>query len=104
MRHPLLALERVAAVTNELLIVETHVDVFEHDEPVMRFYPRGELNGDPTNWWGPTPGALEAMLHDVGFRKVDIVGRDLSPVNASKRRFGRSPKRLAGRMAFHAWR
>jgi tRNA (mo5U34)-methyltransferase len=104
MRHPLLALERVAAVTNELLILETHVEVFEHDERVMLFYPRTELNGDPTNWWGPTPSALEAMLHDVGFGKVEIVGRDLTPVHAPKRRLGRAPKRLAGRMAFHAWR
>ena len=74
MRHPLLALERVAAMTGELLILETHVDM-QHDLlPAMRFYPGRELNNDGTNWWGPNAVCVEAMLRDVGFAQVTQVG------------------------------
>lgn len=76
MRHPLLALEKVAAMVapGGLLIVESH---FENlgDAPAMRFYPGHELNGDDTNWWGPNPACIEAMLHDVGFADVQEVER-----------------------------
>src|SRR6185295_7335307 len=67
MRHPLLALERVASVTRELAIVDTHVAMTDLDRPVMLFYPNNELNDDWTNWWGPNPAAVEAMLGTVGF-------------------------------------
>jgi tRNA (mo5U34)-methyltransferase len=35
------------------------------------FYPTNELNDDHTNWWGPNPAAVEAMLRDVGFTHVE---------------------------------
>src|SRR4029077_17426301 len=52
MRHPMLALEKVAAVTGEQLIVETHVDLLDVVRPAMAFYPGTELSGDATNWCG----------------------------------------------------
>ena len=70
MRHPLLALERVFSVAGKQLILETHVERLGGSRPVMVFYPGSELNQDPTNWWGPNPAAVEAMLKTVGFRKV----------------------------------
>jgi hypothetical protein len=70
MRHPLLALERVASVTQELLIVETHVDMLSCARPAAAFYPDAELADDATNWWGPNPAAVTAMLESVGFRDV----------------------------------
>jgi tRNA (mo5U34)-methyltransferase len=73
MRHPLLALERVADVCADQLIVETHVDMTATRRPAMAFYPSNELNIDPTNWWGPNPEAVVAMLKTVGFRRVEIV-------------------------------
>jgi tRNA (mo5U34)-methyltransferase len=76
MRHPLLALERVAAVTRELLVLETHVDMTLTRRPAAAFYPSHELRLDPTNWWGPTPAAVMGMLEAVGFREVDVVSRD----------------------------
>jgi len=36
----------------------------------MIFYPGREQDGDPTNWWGPNPACVEAMLRDVGFAGV----------------------------------
>jgi tRNA (mo5U34)-methyltransferase len=77
LRHPLLALEKVFSVTGKQLILETHVDLCSTGKPVMRFYPGTELSGDPTNWWGPNPEAVIAMLKDVGFRKVEMVRKSL---------------------------
>jgi tRNA (mo5U34)-methyltransferase len=71
LRHPLLALERIADLATETLVVETHMDATDADRPTMIFYPGVELNGDPSNWWGPNPACVKAMLHDVGFRQVD---------------------------------
>lgn len=70
LRHPLLALERVASVTRGLLIVETVVDLVGHRRPAMAFYEGRELNNDPTNWWGPNLPAVCAMLRSVGFQSV----------------------------------
>lgn len=71
MRHPLLALEKVATLAHDLLIVETLVDMTHIDTPVMRFYPGAEINNDPTNWWGPNPACVCAMLIDAGFARVE---------------------------------
>jgi tRNA (mo5U34)-methyltransferase len=111
MRHPLLALERVASVTRELLILDTHVDLLGMRRPAMAFYPKTELAGDPTNWCGPNPAAVKAMLKDVGFGRVEVVAKfpSLSPVRVIRfakgtvLRRGPSPIRQA-RMIFHACR
>ena len=71
MKHPLLALERVANVTARQLIMQTQVDMLAVSRPAMAFYPGSELSGDPTNWFAPNPPALKAMLEMVGFRKVE---------------------------------
>jgi tRNA (mo5U34)-methyltransferase len=71
MRHPLLALERVSSVTDKLLVLDTHVSLVDQDEPMMRFYPGTELNDDATNWVGPNPAAVEAMLRTVGFTRFE---------------------------------
>lgn len=73
MRHPLLSLEKVAALVGDLLIVESHIVIDSQSVPMMRFYPGGELAGDPTNWWGPNTACLEAMLRTVGFSNVRCV-------------------------------
>lgn len=73
LRHPLLALERVASVTGGLLILETVVDMVGTGRPAAAFYPDRELNNDPTNWWGPNPAAVEGMLRSAGFASVTQV-------------------------------
>jgi tRNA (mo5U34)-methyltransferase len=73
LRHPLLAIERIAAVTRGTLILETVVDLVGLGRPAMAFYPGRELNADPTNWWGPNPEAVAGMLHTAGFDDVRIV-------------------------------
>jgi tRNA (mo5U34)-methyltransferase len=70
LRHPLLGLERAASVCTETMVVETAVDARWMRRPAMVFYPGKELNGDPTNWWGPNVPCMVAMLKDLGFSKV----------------------------------
>lgn len=73
--HPLLALERIASVTGEMLILETVVDLVGFRRPAAAFYPDRQLHNDPTNWWGPNEAAVHAMLRTVGFETV----RTLTP-------------------------
>jgi tRNA (mo5U34)-methyltransferase len=73
LRHPLLALERVASVTRRRLILETVVDMVGFRRPAAAFYPATELGRDPTNWWGPNVAAVKGMLRTVGFERVDTV-------------------------------
>jgi len=68
-RHPLLALERIASVTRDLLVVETLVDVGPFPSPAVAFYPWKMLR-DESSWWGPNRAAVEGMLRSVGFEHV----------------------------------
>ena len=77
MKYPLLALERVASVTREMMIIETLVDMLNCSKPALAFYAGDEMFGDATNWHGPNPAAVKAMLHEVGFTRVEIVSRPL---------------------------
>lgn len=86
LRHPLLALERVAKLPRERLVFQsmlrgsrerppvaddypiTETDVFEQPGfPAMYFIERSYA-GDPTNWWAPNEACMEAMLRSVGLR------------------------------------
>jgi tRNA (mo5U34)-methyltransferase len=118
MRHPLLALERVASVTADQLILETHVDLTWTRRPAMAFYPGLELGWDPTNWWGPNPEAVKAMLGVVGFKRVEIVTPDSNSYRLARaasripryfellaRHRLRPPENLGqGRAVFHAFK
>ncbi len=73
MKHPLLALERVASVTREMIILETAVDMLDAGRAAMAFYPDADLGKDATNWCGPNPAAVVAMLRTVGFRRIEMV-------------------------------
>ena len=112
MRHPLLALERVASVARDLLIVETVVDMVGFRRPAVAFYPDRELNGDPTNWWGPNVPAVHGMLRSVGFQRI----RTVTPPPSAPYRFARAfahrvrgknrfePALRQDRVVLHAWK
>jgi tRNA (mo5U34)-methyltransferase len=108
LRHPLLALEKISAVTQNHLILETKVDFLLSKAPAMAFYPGAQLNQDPTNWWAPNIPALFGMLRAVGFKRVQVV----SPPRPWQDRLGRALKRgkfswrefQRGRIAVHAWK
>jgi len=112
LRHPLLALEKVAAMTGKCLILETEVDLIGLRQPVITFYPGSELNNDPTNWWAPNPRALLKMLKDVGFTRAQVV----APPRSLAHRMGRAVKQWLtqhknpfaeynrDRIVVHAWK
>jgi tRNA (mo5U34)-methyltransferase len=109
LKDPLGALERVASVTNKLLIVETAVDLIGLRRPAMAFYPGRELNGDPTNWFGPNTACVEAMLRVCGFRRVQCVSKqswlEIVGTAAMKKIRGQAAflaSARRGRAAFHA--
>ncbi|HKP89808.1 MAG TPA: DUF1698 domain-containing protein [Thermoleophilaceae bacterium] len=118
MRHPLLALERVASVTGERLILETHVEALPARRPLAAFYPGAELDGDDSNWWGPNVSAVEAMLRAAGFSRVERVRPTSRAVGAPRGAYklGRAvvrrvrsgdrvfPSATTRRAVFHAWR
>ena len=92
--NPLLALERVAAVTSGLLILETVVDMVGITRPAAAFYSGRELGDDPTNWWGPNHAAVRDMLLSVGFGRVDVI----TPARSAAYRAARAGwHRLKGR-------
>ena len=75
MRHPLLALERVASVTRELCVVETLTDLTFLRRPAAAFYP-GRTMGDATNWWAPNRAGLLGLLREAGFQRVEVFTRN----------------------------
>jgi tRNA (mo5U34)-methyltransferase len=89
LRHPLYALEKVAALVGQRLLFQsmergswdtlefapdypiTERDVFfDHRFPRMYFI-EGAYAGDKTNWWIPNPACTQAMLRSVGLKVVD---------------------------------
>jgi tRNA (mo5U34)-methyltransferase len=89
MRHPLLALEKVAAVTKQHLILETKVDLLACRTPAMAFHPGSGLNHDPTSWWAPNLSALRNMLRAVGFTRIHVA----SPPRSWRQRLVRALRR-----------
>jgi len=110
--NPLLALERVAAVTSGQLILETVVDMVVIGRPAAAFYPGRELNDDPTNWWGPNHEAVRGMLLSVGFTRVDVITPQRGAIYRAARAVwhrlsGRTSLRQAfrqDRAVFHAFK
>lgn len=91
LKFPLLGLYKAALVCTQELIVETHVTTNDDLEwPMMLFYPGTELNGEPTNWWGPNARCLDAMMEHLGF---EIIGR----VTAEQSVAGFQPGRYTAR-------
>ncbi len=69
LKHPLLALERVCAVTEKLAAVESFI--IREERPIMEFYEHDELGGQVDNWCGPTESCLLAFCRTAGFARVE---------------------------------
>lgn len=74
MENPLASLRRLAQLTHEVAIIETHAVVVPAYEQraLCEFYAHGELDGDVSNWWGPNLSALREMCLAAGFTRVEI--------------------------------
>ena len=89
-RHPLLALERLAKVTRGVALIETQAQEFTISgrHALWRFLERDEFMGDPSNWWIPNERALLSMCRAAGFSRVEMM-----------RGFRRTPHFALGRRA-----
>jgi tRNA (mo5U34)-methyltransferase len=89
LRHPLLALDRLAAVCNEEIYVESAIlDDFSPyrggmnkgyggGQMIMEFYPQNEYADNPSNWFVPTLQCMAHMVRAAGFQK-EIAGWKLT--------------------------
>jgi SAM-dependent methyltransferase len=75
LRHPLLALENVCAVTRGAAFIESYVidDEPDAERCHMEFYETSELGGQIDNWCGPTLSCLMAMARSAGFARVEFL-------------------------------
>lgn len=99
-------LEAVRSVTTGMLVLETMVDGLDVSRPAAIAYPPGTFPDDDSNYWGPNPECVEALLHRVGFSRVERRSLwergTLRPLGASATR-GRRAHPTDGRMVFHAF-
>ncbi len=70
LRHPLLGLEKICALTREKAFVESFVA--DGDSCSMEFYETDQLGGQLDNWCGPTTKCLEALCRSAGFARVQL--------------------------------
>lgn len=82
LRHPLLALDRLAAVCRDEIFVESAIlddyspykgtvgQGYAGGQVVMEFYPESQYGNNDTNWWVPTLACLGHMVRSAGFSKV----------------------------------
>ncbi len=81
LKHPLLGLERVCALSRGLAVVESFIVREEHrpgeqveSRPILEFYETDELGGETDNWFGPTLPCLMALCRTAGFARVEMRG------------------------------
>lgn len=75
LRHPMLALDNISAVTRELLICETHalIPAVHAKWPMMTFFPGDEHTKRPWRLCGyPTLAWLQEALTHAGFAEVEF--------------------------------
>ncbi len=75
LRDPISALERAAAVCDDLLVLETETALNLLPYEAARFYSGSDLNGDGSNWYQYNLRALRGMLREFGFSSIDVVYR-----------------------------
>lgn len=68
LKFPFYGLYRAASVCRDIFLLETHVTLKDdYERPLMLFYPQDELNNDRSNWWGPNPRCVDALMEHLGF-------------------------------------
>jgi hypothetical protein len=78
LKHPLLALERVCALTTDLAAVDSFIlregqyppEILRR--PILEFFESDEMGGQVDNWFGPTLPALLGMCRVAGFARVEL--------------------------------
>ena len=69
-KDPIGYLQKAFDMSNDLVIIETHVDMMDINFPAARYYIADELNQDKTNYWGPNALAVRGIMTDIGFKEI----------------------------------
>ena len=77
LKHPLLALERVCALTRDLTVIQTFVSQ-EPGSPVMEFFEIDELGGQFDNWCAPNIACVTAMARTAGFARAEVIDANVT--------------------------
>ncbi len=79
LKHPLLALERVCALTLDLAAVDSFILRSAHrpgsnidERPVMEFYETTEFGGQTDNWVAPSLPCLIGLCRTAGFARAEV--------------------------------
>jgi tRNA (mo5U34)-methyltransferase len=72
LKHPLLALEKICALTRDLTVIQTFVSQ-EPGSPVMEFFEIDELGGQLDNWCAPNIACVTAMARTAGFARAEVI-------------------------------
>ena len=82
LRHPLLALDQLAAVCDSEIYVESAIlddfspyrgglgKGYSGGQMVMEFYPDQQYGNNPTNWWVPTVQCMGHLVRAAGFPNI----------------------------------
>jgi len=81
LKHPLLALERVCALSTDLVVLSSFtisdygqpLEVLLDEIPRLDFYETDELGGQLDNWFGPNLACLMALCRAAGFARVELI-------------------------------
>lgn len=83
LRHPILALQKIASVCSGVILMQTATCDDKTDRPIAEFHPFGLKSGppenpslDPTCFWFPNAACCIAMLQHVGFKNVKQIRTD----------------------------
>lgn len=87
-KDPYSCLEAAARMSSDHLVIETVTALAQEPLPAMRLYRPGELGDDPTNFWAPNIPAIEVMLKNFGYSKIDAVPSPVSLEHPLKRTLG----------------
>ena len=71
-RHALLSLDHLRHLTSAAAVVETHYRPRDTGS-TLTFYSGDSLNSDPTNYWGPSLDCMQDLLHEAGFKSVELI-------------------------------
>jgi tRNA (mo5U34)-methyltransferase len=83
LRHPILALQKIASVCAGTILMQTATCADASDKPMAEFHPFGIKSGpsenpsnDPTCFWFPNIACCIALLQHVGFQDVEQIAKN----------------------------
>ncbi|MEM7529203.1 MAG: hypothetical protein AAF416_16275 [Pseudomonadota bacterium] len=94
-------LARAAAMTRDLLVVDTVTACNHIDEPVMRHYEGDSLDRDATNMFAPNTACLASILRELGFSRIEVQRNPACAEPPPKLTWSASSR---DRHMVHAWR